>query len=174
MLGTLVAMLLLSWQLGLAVLLLAPLLVWATIVYRRASSRAYLTVRDRVGGTLTALQEGLAGVRIIQAFDQTDRTVDEFVDTSRAQYRTSVRAERITAIYNGEVQAIQGVSLALVIGLGAYLGIGGHGHRRRGDRVRPVPQQPLRAHPAAHPGVQHIPAVVRGPAQALRPARHAA
>jgi ATP-binding cassette, subfamily B, bacterial len=121
-LGTLVAMLLLSWQLGLAVLLLAPLLVWATIVYRRASSRAYLRVRDRVGGTLTALQEGLAGVRIIQAFDQTDRTVDEFVDTSRAQYRTSVKAERITAIYNGEVQAIQGVSLALVIGLGAYFG----------------------------------------------------
>jgi ATP-binding cassette subfamily B protein len=120
--GTLVAMLLLSWQLGLAVLALAPLLVWATIVYRRASSRAYLRVRDRVGGTLTALQEGLAGVRIIQAFDQTDRTVDEFVDTSRAQYRTSVRAERITAIYNGEVQAIQGVSLALVIGLGAYFG----------------------------------------------------
>jgi ATP-binding cassette subfamily B protein len=120
--GTLVAMLLLSWQLGLAVLLLAPLLVWATIVYRRASSRAYLRVRDRVGGTLTALQEGLAGVRIIQAFDQTDRTVDEFVDTSRAQYRTSVKAERITAIYNGEVQAIQGVSLAIVIGLGAYFG----------------------------------------------------
>jgi ATP-binding cassette subfamily B protein len=120
--GTLVAMVLLSWQLGLAVLALAPLLVWATIVYRRASSRAYLRVRDRVGGTLTALQEGLAGVRIIQAFDQTDRTVDEFVDTSRAQYRTSVRAERITAIYNGEVQAIQGVSLALVIGLGAYFG----------------------------------------------------
>jgi ATP-binding cassette subfamily B protein len=120
--GTVVAMLLLSWQLGLVVLALAPLLLWATKVYRRASSRAYLRVRDRVGGTLTALQEGLAGVRIIQAFDQTDRTVDEFVDTSHAQYRTSVRAERITAIYNGEVQAIQGVSLALVIGLGAYLG----------------------------------------------------
>ena len=120
--GTLVAMALLSWELALAVLVLAPLLVWATVVYRRASSRAFLRVRDRVGGTLTALQEGLAGVRIIQAFDQTDRTVDDFVDTSRAQYRTSVRAERITAIYNGEVQAIQGVSLALVIGLGAYLG----------------------------------------------------
>ena len=120
--GTLVAMALLSWELALAVLALAPLLVWATIVYRRASSRAFLRVRDRVGGTLTALQEGLAGVRIIQAFDQTDRTVDEFVDTSRAQYRTSVRAERITAIYNGEIQAIQGVSLALVIGLGAYFG----------------------------------------------------
>jgi ATP-binding cassette subfamily B protein len=120
--GTLVAMALLSWELAIAVLVLAPLLVWATIVYRRASSRAFLRVRDRVGGTLTALQEGLAGVRIIQAFDQTDRTVDEFVDTSRAQYRTSVRAERVTAIYNGEVQAIQGVSLALVIGLGAYLG----------------------------------------------------
>ena len=120
--GTLVAMALLSWQLALVVLALAPVLVGATVWYRRASSRAYLRVRDRVGGTLTALQEGLAGVRIIQAFDQTDRTVGEFVDTSREQYRTSVGAERITATYNATIQLVQGVSLALIIGLGAYLG----------------------------------------------------
>lgn len=120
--GTLVAMALLSWELALAVLALSPVLVVATIWYRRASSRAYLRVRDRVGGTLTALQEGLAGVRIIQAFDQTDRTVGEFVDTSREQYRTSVGAERITAVYNGTIQLVQGVTLALIIGLGAYFG----------------------------------------------------
>ncbi len=120
--GTIVAMALLSWQLALAVLALSPALVVATMWYRRASSRAYLRVRDRVGGTLTALQEGLAGVRIIQAFDQTDRTVDEFVDTSREQYRTSVGAERITAVYNSVIQLVQGVTLALIIGLGAYFG----------------------------------------------------
>jgi len=118
--GTLVAMFLLSWQLGLVVLLMSPILIVATVWYRRMSSRAYLRVRDRVGGTLTALQEGLAGVRVIQAFDQTERTVGDFIDTSREQYRTSVGAERITAIYNGIIQLVQGLTLALIIGLGAY------------------------------------------------------
>ena len=65
-------------------------------------------MRDRVGGTLTALQEGLAGVRVIQAFDQTERTVGDFVDTSREQYRTSVRAEKVAAIYNGDRPARPG------------------------------------------------------------------
>ena len=103
--GTLVAMFLLSWQLGVVVLLMSPILVVATVWYRRMSSRAYLRVRDRVGGTLTALQEGLAGVRVIQAFDQTERTVGDFIDTSREQYRTSIGAERITATYNGIIHA---------------------------------------------------------------------
>ena len=118
--ATLVAMFILSWQLGVVVLLMSPILVVATVWYRRMSTRAYLRVRDRVGGTLTALQEGLAGVRVIQAFDQTDRTVGDFIDTSREQYRTSVGAERITATYNGIIQLVQGLTLALIVGLGAY------------------------------------------------------
>ena len=114
-------MLLLSWQLGLVVLLVAPIArrgrrSW----FRRASSRAYLRVRDRVGGTLTALQEGLAGVRVIQAFDQTDRTVGDFIDTSREQYRTSVarRADH-RDLQRRSSSSIQGLTLALIIGLGA-------------------------------------------------------
>ena len=173
-LGTLVAMLILSWQLALAVLAAQPGARGrdgrGTAVRRAAP---YLRVRDRVGGTLTALQEGLAGVRIIQAFDQTDRTVGEFVDTSREQYRTSVGAERITAVYNGVIQLVQGVTLALIIGLGAYFGSEGAVTRRRRHRVRALPQQPVRADPTAHAGVQHVPAVGRRTAQALRAARHA-
>src|SRR6185436_7196344 len=96
-----------------------PIVIGATIWFRRASGRAYLRVRDRVGGTLTALQEGLAGVRVIQAFDQTERTVGDFIDTSREQYRTSVGAERITATYNAIIQLVQGLTLALIVGLGA-------------------------------------------------------
>ena len=68
-----IAMFVLSWQLGLLVLLMSPILIVATIWYRRMSSRAYLRVRDRIGGTLTALQEGLAGVRVIQAFGREKR-----------------------------------------------------------------------------------------------------
>ena len=66
------------------------------------------------------LQEGLAGVRVIQAFDQTDRTVWDFTRTSREQYRTSVGAEWIAAIYVVIVELVQGVAFPLIIGLGAY------------------------------------------------------
>jgi ATP-binding cassette subfamily B protein len=122
---TMVAMLLLSWQLALSTLLVMPIVLVATWWFRRASSRAYLRVRDRVGGTLTALQEGLAGVRVIQAFDQTDRTVGAFTDTSHAQYVTSVRAEKIAAIYVTIIEFTQGLAMAIIIGLGALFASGG-------------------------------------------------
>jgi ATP-binding cassette subfamily B protein len=123
--ATMIAMLLLSWQLALSTLLVMPVVVGATWWFRRASSRAYLRVRDRVGGTLTALQEGLAGVRVIQAFDQTDRTVGDFTDTSHAQYVTSVRAEKIAAIYVTIIELTQGLAMAIIIGLGAVFASGG-------------------------------------------------
>jgi len=116
---TIVAMFLLSWQLALVTLTTLPIVIGATIWFRRASGRAYLRVRDSVGGTLTALQEGLAGVRVIQAFDQTRRTVGDFTATSREQYRTSVKAEKVAAVYVTIVELAQGVALALIIGLGA-------------------------------------------------------
>jgi ATP-binding cassette subfamily B protein len=124
--ATMLAMLLLSWQLALSTLLVMPIVVVATWWFRRSSSRAYLRVRDRVGGTLTALQEGLAGVRVIQAFDQTDRTVGDFTDTSHAQYVTSVRAEKIAAIYVTVIEFAQGLAMAIIIGLGAVFASGGN------------------------------------------------
>jgi ATP-binding cassette subfamily B protein len=118
--GTMVAMMVLCWQLALITLTVMPILLVATVWFRRASSRAYLRVRDRVGGTLTALQEGLAGVRVIQAFDQTNRLIWDFTRTSREQYETSVGAERIAAIYVATVEFTQGLAMALIIGLGAF------------------------------------------------------
>ena len=120
--GTMVAMLLMSWQLALITLALMPILLAATIWFRRASSRAYLRVRDRVGGTLTALQEGLAGVRIIQAFDQTDRTVRRLPrhEPRAVPHQRRRRAHRRDLRWRS-IELVQGVAFALIIGRGRVL-----------------------------------------------------
>ena len=119
--GTIVAMLLMSWQLALITLALMPILLWSP----PSGSGGRRAARTCACATASAarsprLQEGLAGVRVIQAFDQTDRTVGDFTRTSREQYLTSVGAERIAAIYVAIVELVQGVAFALIIGLGAY------------------------------------------------------
>ena len=45
------------------------------------------TVRDRIGITLSHLQEGIAGVRVIQAFGREDVEVDRFGAGNRAPLR---------------------------------------------------------------------------------------
>ena len=58
----------LSWQLTLITLIVFPFLIAASVKFQRDSSKAYLEVREKVGANLSALQEGITGVRVIQAY----------------------------------------------------------------------------------------------------------
>ncbi len=80
----------------LALLCLAalPPVVAASIWFRRRSSRAYLAVRDRVGETLSAAQEGISGVRVVQAFGREEELAGRF----------SRHNERLLGAYLGSVR----------------------------------------------------------------------
>jgi ATP-binding cassette subfamily B protein len=42
----------------------------ASAVFRRFADRAYQQVREQIGQVLATLQEGIAGVRVVQAYTQ--------------------------------------------------------------------------------------------------------
>ena len=61
-----------SPMLALICLVALPVVIVASIQFQRVSNRAYLVVRERIGQTLSTFQEGLSGVRVIQAFGRED------------------------------------------------------------------------------------------------------
>jgi ATP-binding cassette subfamily B protein len=65
---TFVVLLVLSPLLTAFTLVAVPPLVVAVIRYQRRSRPSYLALRDRVADTMTALQEGLSGIRVVQSF----------------------------------------------------------------------------------------------------------
>src|SRR5207248_2801341 len=119
--GAVVVMVGMSWELALGVLFVVPVLVMATRWFRRESNAAYLTLRDRVGGTLTSFQEGLAGVRVVQAFNQADAFRRRFRETNEQQFRTHLRAETITARYTTVIELTQGTAIAVTLFYGGWL-----------------------------------------------------
>lgn len=119
--GAFVVMLIMSWQLTLIVLASMPFVLWASAWFRRESNRAYLALRDQIGSTLTSLQEGLAGVRVVQAFAQEDPTANRFEEVSEGQYRAHMETERIAAWYFPVIELAQGFSIAAVLVLGGWL-----------------------------------------------------
>ena len=119
--GAFVIMLLMSWQLTLVVLASLPFVVKASAWFRRESNRAYLALRDQVGTTLTSLQEGLSGIRVVQAFAQEDPTRTRFDEVSEEQYRAHLETERIAAWYFPVIELAQGFSIAGVLILGGWL-----------------------------------------------------
>jgi ATP-binding cassette subfamily B protein len=80
---TLVLLLLMSVPLTLVCLVALPVVVVASVRFQRRSNVAYLRVRDRVGQNLSALQESIAGVRVIQAYGREDEQIRRFGETSR-------------------------------------------------------------------------------------------
>src|SRR4051794_1328127 len=66
--ASLVMLVALSWQLSIVVFAVLPFVLFASAKFKRDSNRAYLDVRDRIGQTLSGLQEGIAGDRVVQAF----------------------------------------------------------------------------------------------------------
>jgi ATP-binding cassette subfamily B protein len=110
----------LSLKLLLLCLLTVPLVLAATIKFQRDSNRAYLAVRDNIGITLSRLQEGISGVRIVQAFAREQIEADRFADTNMALYRTHMRSVRIAAWYLPIVEATGALTTAIALGVGGY------------------------------------------------------
>ena len=75
-----------SWQLSLVTLLVLPILIIASIRFQRTSNHAYLDVREKVGNNLSTLQEGITGVRVIQAYGQEENRSERFRQSNRALF----------------------------------------------------------------------------------------
>jgi ATP-binding cassette subfamily B protein len=82
---TLAVLLILSPPLAAAALAALPILVAASWGFHHGAGRAYNAIRDRVAETLTALQEGFAGVRVVQAFRRESHTIERYRRPSHAQ-----------------------------------------------------------------------------------------
>lgn len=101
-------------------LLVVPVVALATVKFQRDSNRAYLAVRDSVGHTLNSLQEGISGVRIVQAFAREEIEAKRFAATNRRLYETHMDSVRIAAWYLPIVEASGALATAVVIGVGGW------------------------------------------------------
>lgn len=118
LIGTTVALTFLSWKLMAVCLVSIPLVGLASVKFQRDSNRAFLDVRDRIGTTLSALQEGISGVRVVQAYARED-----------------VEGRTIQAHQQRPVPVTHGVGARRVLVFAGHRG-GGHAHYWRRYRFR--------------------------------------
>ncbi len=119
--GAVVFMLILSWQLALGVLVIVPPLFFASRWFRRVSNKAYLEVRDSISTNLTTLQEGLEGVRVVQAYGRTGSFTERFASTNEDQYEANMVTTRISAKYFPFVEYAGVAATAVIVGYGGWL-----------------------------------------------------
>jgi ATP-binding cassette, subfamily B, bacterial len=116
---TLSILLYLSPLLTLVIFASTPILVASSASYRKRSRPTFLALRDRVADVLTALQEGLTGIRVIQSFA---REREQEVSYRKRSW-SLVRAWRAASLVN--MRFFPAISLAQAVSTSAVLAAGG-------------------------------------------------
>jgi ATP-binding cassette, subfamily B, bacterial len=112
---TVVVLAFLSPKLALISLVALPILIASSWSFHHGAGRAYHAIRDRVAETLTALQEGLAGVRVVQAFRREKRTLDHYHPRSQAQVHAWRRASFVNIRLFAFLPLAQAAALIVVL-----------------------------------------------------------
>jgi ATP-binding cassette subfamily B protein len=118
---TVAALLILSPQLAAVSLVALPILIASSWSFHHSAGRAYHAIRDRVADTLTAVQEGLAGVRVVQAFRRERRTLDRYRPRSEAQISAWRRASFVNIRLFAFLPVAQAAALIVVLLVAAGL-----------------------------------------------------
>ncbi|MEV4616660.1 ABC transporter ATP-binding protein [Kitasatospora sp. NPDC049258] len=117
--GIFAALLIIDAGLALVVFAVLPLLVVATLVFRKKSAAQYQISRDLISTVNADLQENVAGMRIVQAFRRQDINTDRFVANGLAYRDARARAQFYISLYFPFVQFLSSIAAALVLIVGA-------------------------------------------------------
>ena len=98
-----------------------PVLVWSSLRYGKRSRPAFLALRDRVADTMSSLQEGLAGVRVVQSFGQETDRYASYRERSSAQVSAWRRISLVNIGFFPVIAFAQSLALAAVLVAGGYL-----------------------------------------------------
>jgi ATP-binding cassette subfamily B protein len=102
-------------------LISVPLLLWSSWRYGKRSRPAFLALRDRVADTMTSLQEGLTGVRVVQSFAQEQERYYAYRTRSREQVSAWRRISLVNIGFFPVIAFAQSIALAAVLVVGGYL-----------------------------------------------------
>ena len=113
--GATIAIFLVDVQLSLLSFLILPLLGIATKIFRNHADRTYWSVREWIGQVLSSLQEGISGVRIIQAYADESKQLKRFKEVNNEHLKANMQSAKNIAIYFPFLEITRVTSIAVVI-----------------------------------------------------------
>ena len=113
--GATIAVFLVDVRLALLSFLILPLLGIATKIFRNYADKAYWSVREWIGQVLSSLQEGISGVRIIQAYADETSQLDNFKKVNNEHFKANMQSAKNIAFYFPFLEITRVTSIAIVI-----------------------------------------------------------
>ena len=117
--GAVVAVFLVDVQLSILAFVIMPILAIATKIFRNYADTTYWEVREWIGQVLSSLQEGISGVRVIQAYTDEDTQIKRFKKVNKEHFKANMRSARNIAVYFPFLEFTRVSSIATVLWFGS-------------------------------------------------------
>ena len=123
--GILFAMLSMNVRLSLLTFSVLPLMILATVVFRKRARENYRQVRAAISWVNSVLAENINGVRVVQAFSRQGINYGYFREqVNQNNLDTNLRAARIAAAFPASIELLGALATTLVVWLGGTAVLG--------------------------------------------------
>jgi len=119
--GIMLAMLTLNVQLALASYTILPVMILATVMFSQRARQAFRRTRETIGQVSAELEEGISGVKVVQAFSREEISQARFAQASAANRDANIEAVGITSAFSPTLDIMSTIATAIVAGYGGYL-----------------------------------------------------
>ncbi|MGH2372590.1 MAG: ABC transporter ATP-binding protein, partial [bacterium] len=123
--GIVVIMLYLDWRLALATMLVLPVIVYITAVFRRQARDSYRAIRVRIARINAFLNEHIMGMAIVQLFGREAREQARFDALNRDHLDANLSAMRTFARFHPMVGIMGATAAAIIIAYGGTRALSG-------------------------------------------------
>src|SRR5512133_247235 len=99
---------------------ITPVMFVVTLYFSAQARKAFRTSRKEIGNVNAELQESIASVREVQAFNRADENIEQFKGVNAANRDANVRAVAYTSALAPTLEAFSYIGLAIVTGVGGW------------------------------------------------------
>ena len=113
--GIVVVLLVMDWQLGLLTLTVLPVLAMVQMRWLPAARRIFRTARDASSGVNAALAENINGIRTVQESRREQLNFELFEDKVGSSFKDQIKAAVTAQVMIPTVELLTGVAMAIVV-----------------------------------------------------------
>ena len=114
-------MLVLNWAYALISLSVVPLMGLATLWFSNQARKAFRVTRQSIGDVNAELEEGISGVREVQAFSREETNIEQFRQSNAVNRDANIKAVAYTSALAPALEALGFLGIAVVVGVGGVL-----------------------------------------------------
>src|SRR5215470_10444446 len=118
LIGIMIAIMILNWQLGLVTLSVVPLIFVTTAIFRIKARDSYRRVRIAIAKINSFLQEHITGMAVVQLYNRERKSFKKFDDINKEHFVANLDGILAYAWFYPAIELLSSIAIALIIWYG--------------------------------------------------------